>query len=92
MAVVSLLKGVPTNAQQLDRNQELEGICQAFLGIEQPKTLEELQPHWVSPVHRWFTMRTKEELTDIPVVRLKFHVIFRKVPEYIAKTCGWPTR
>jgi len=52
------------------------------VGIEQPKTLEELQAHWFSPVHRWTAKRTKEEFVDI---RLKFHVNFQKVPEYIAK-------
>jgi len=94
MAVVSLLKDVPSDAQHLDRNSELEGIIKGYLisesavdvwqqvGIEQPKTLEELDKHWVSPVHTWLAKRTKEQFTDI---RLKFNVNFRKVKEYVAK-------
>ena len=94
MAVVPLMKDIPSDAQHLDRYYELQAICRNYLlsedaadmwqqvGIEQPKSLEELLPHWVSPVHTWIAKRSKEQFTDI---RLKFNVNFQKVKEFVAK-------
>jgi len=94
MAVVPLVKDNPSDAHHLDRYYELQAICRNYLisedaadmwkqvGLEQPKTIEELLPHWASPVRTWLAKRSKAEFTDI---RLKFNVNFQKVKEFVAK-------